>query len=469
MPSPRVGLDERRLRGTLIAASIMFLGVQIDFFALNMALPDMASDLGVSVADLQWVLSAYMIAVASTFIVMGRLGDILGRKRVLLVATALFGLASLAGGAAPNEIALIVARAVQGVGAAGMVTVGIATVTNAFPKARVGGAIGIVYTAGGVGSALGPLIGGLLTTFVSWRLVLLVNVPMTIVLAVMVIASVDESRDETVPKRIDYAGIALLAGGLVLATLGVDSAQEAGWISLETLVPIVVGVAMIAAFLLVEGRVRVPLVDLHVFRNHPFNVVTLAGAAAQLPWVGTIFLSAIYLQDVRDLSAAGAGAIFLPMSVGAAIAGYYSGRLGRFLPQQIMAGALVVGGIGVIAVGLIESWIPYALALLVTGLGAGLGFAYASVGTQTVVRPERAGEASGVVFTVIVSISAIVVATLSTLLARGTGGELATSPDLDGLIAALMASLGGISIVAGVITLLTGRITREEITEAQGG
>lgn len=169
------------------------------------------------------------------------------------------------------------------------------------------------------------------------------------------------------------------------------------------------------------------------------------------------------------MSAAAAGAIFLPMSVGAAIAGYYSGKLGRFLPQQMMAAALVVGGIGVIGLGLITPWVPYMIALLVTGLGAGLGFAYTSVGTQTVVRPERAGEACGVVFTVVVSFSAVVVATLSTILALGTGGEVATSAVLDDIIAALMVTLGGISIVAGVVTLLAVRITREELAELQQG
>jgi hypothetical protein len=134
-----------------------------------------------------------------------------------------------------------------------------------------------------------------------------------------------------------------------------------------------------------------------------------------------------------------------------------------------MAAALVVGGIGVIGLGLITPWVPYMIALLVTGLGAGLGFAYTSVGTQTVVRPERADEASGVVFTVVVSFWAVVVATLSTILALGTGGEVATSADLDDIIAALMVTLGGISIVAGVVTLLAVRITREERAELQQG
>lgn len=176
-------------------------------------------------------------------------------------------------------------------------------------------------------------MGGLLTTFVTWRLVLLINVPMMIVLAAMVIVFVEESRDETVSKQIDYRGIAVLAIGLFLATFGVDSAQSAGWVSASTLVPLAIGVLLIVAFFFVEKRARFPLVDLRLLRNRPFNLVTLAGAAAQLPWVGTIFLSPIHLQDVRGVSAAAAGAIFLPMSVGAAIAGYYSGKLGRFLPQ----------------------------------------------------------------------------------------------------------------------------------------
>lgn len=445
----------------------MLLAVQVDFFALNLALPDMAVDLDVTVADLQWVLSAYMIAVAASFIVAGRVGDIFGRKRILLVAATLFGVASLAGGLAPDEGVLIAARVIQGVGAAGMITVGIAAVTNAFPAERVGAAIGIVYTAGGVGSALGPLVGGVLTTFVSWRLVLLVNVPLMVVLIAIVMRSVDESRDESAPRRIDLPGLILIAAGLSLATFGVDSAQGEGWSSARTIAPIVAGVALVAAFVGVERRVRFPLVDLRLFRNHPFVVVMLAGGVAQLPWVGTIFLSAIYLQDVRGLSAATAGVVFLPLSVGAAVAGYYSGRLGRFLPQQVMMAALVVGGGAVIGLALIESWAPYLAMLLIVGLGAGLGFAYASVGTQTVVPPARAGEASGIVFTVLVSASALIVAAMSTVLSLGTDGRIATSPDLEDTIQPMLVWIGAISIAAGIATLVAGRVTRDEIDELQ--
>ncbi len=454
---------ERQLRGTLAAAALCFFALQVDFFALNLALSDIAADLDTTVPDLQWVLSGYMTSVACTFIATGRLGDIFGRRLVLLAGVGTFGFASLVGGAAPNETVLIVARLLQGVGAAAMFTVGIASVTNTFPRERLQAALGIVFAAGGVGSALGPVVGGALTEVTTWRMVLWVNVPIAIVIFVLTAMSVPESRDETVPRRIDVAGLALITGGLLLAIFGIDSAQEHGWGSALVIVPVAVGALAIVIFALVEARMRHPLIDLSLFRNRPFVVVSVAGGLASVPWTTTIFLGALLLQDGRGLSPAAAGAALLPLSAGAAVSGYYAGRLERFLPQWIFAGALILGGAGVVVLGLTDAWTPFLIALLAAGLGLGLGFAYASVGTQAVVRPQRAGAASGVSMTILVTTGAIAVAVASALLALGTDGAPQSSPDTDAVIGDLLVGIGILSIVIGALVPLFGRVRRDQM------
>ncbi len=456
-------VGERQLRGTLAAAALCFFALQVNFFALNLALSDIAADLDTTVTSLQWVLSGYMISVACTFIATGRLGDILGRRLMLLIGVAVFGLASLIGGAAPNETVLILARLLQGVGAAAMFTVGIASVTNTFPRARLQAAIGIVFAAGGLGSALGPVLGGVLTEFTTWRMVLWVNVPIAVAILLLTWTSVPESRDETAPRRIDVAGLALITGGLLLAIFGIDSAQDDGWASAVVIVPLAVGVLAVVAFVLVEARVGHPLIDLSLFRNRPFVVVSAAGGLASVPWTATIFLGALLLQDGRGLSSGAAGAALLPFSAAAAISGYYAGRLERFLPQWIFAAALILGGAGVVVLGLTSQWTPFLIGLFVAGLGLGLGFAYTSVGTQAVVRPQRAGAASGVSMTILVTTGAIAVAVASTLLARGTGGAPGVSPDTGEVIDALLIGVGTFSIAAGVLVPFVGRVTRDQM------
>jgi EmrB/QacA subfamily drug resistance transporter len=410
----------------LVAASLALFLVDLDFFALNLALPAIARDLGVSTTDLQWVISGYMLALGAFLIPGGRLGDILGRRRTLIGGIALFAGASTICGSVNSPDLVIVFRVVQGMGAAVIFPLCVAVVTNAFPEERRKRAIGYLYGLAAVAVAVGPFFGGFITSEISWRGVFLVNVPLGLAAIALVIWGIRESRDETVPGRIDLIGLVTVAIGIGAITFGVDAGADHGWGDPRVLGPLVGGLLLLAGFVFVEGRVRFPLIDLSLFRNLPYVAVTLLGMVGNVAFVVTTFTSAIYLQQVRDLSATEAGAIYLAASVSTAIAGPLSGRLAeRFNIPRLMATGMLVGAAALLVISFWLGYVVYALALLPFGFGYGLCWSLASVGTQTVVPTEKAGAASGVTLAIVIGTAglcvAIATAVIDGLVAGGSG------------------------------------------------
>ncbi|MEZ5078659.1 MAG: MFS transporter [Solirubrobacterales bacterium] len=433
--------------------------VQLDFFALNLALPDMASELEVTVDDLQWVISGYMLALAAFLIPAGRVGDLLGRKRVLLAGLMIFGGSSFVGGLAPTADVVIAARIVQGVGAAILFPLAIAVVTNAFPPEQQMRAIGNIYGLSALGAALGPFVGGGLTELIDWRAVLLINVPITLAAVVLVVRAVTESRDETVPRSIDLPGLLLIALGVAAVTFAVDQAVDWGWLSAGTLGLIAAGLLLIALFVRRERVARHPLVDLSLFRNRPYVGVTLLGAAANVSFVCATFGGTLYLQSVEGYSPADAGVIFLAASIPLALAGPLSGRIGeRFdIPRSMLAAC----GFG--AAGLLLLWTGPGLAGILAafalyGGGYGFGWSMASVGTQVTVPPERAGLASGVTLAVLVGLGGLAIATLSTLTVADAGSAASLGSALE--TAFLAIAIGSVLIAAAVLPIAYERSGR---------
>jgi EmrB/QacA subfamily drug resistance transporter len=418
---------EVRLRMVLAATAMAMFATNLDFFALNLAIPGLARELDVSTTDMQWAISGYMLALGSFLIPGGRLGDILGRRRMLIIGTTIFGLSSLAGGLAPSAGFLIGARLVQGIGAAILFPLAIAVVTNTFPEERRKRAIGNLYGLAAAATAVGPFVGGGLTEALSWRWVLLINVPVAAIAIVLMVRSVPESRDETVPREIDFGGLAAVALGIGAITFAVDRGDAWGWGSGRTIGLFAIGLALLLGFVAIERRTRFPLVDLALFRNRRFVAITLLGMIANIAFVVTTFATTLYLQDVRGYSPLEGGLIFLSASLMQAVAGPLSGRLAeRFNIPRTMLVAILVGALGllVIAAGLGIGII--AAALVVFGLGYGLCWAILSVGTQSVVPTDRAGEASGVSLSIVIGMAGLgvaVVASLIEVIAGGGTGE----------------------------------------------
>jgi EmrB/QacA subfamily drug resistance transporter len=412
-------MDERRLRLLLAAASISLFVVQLDYFVVNLALPRMASDFDVSTSDLQWVISGNMLAVASLLIFGGRVGDIFGRRLALLVGLAGFAAAALVCGLAPDAGVVIGFRIVQGAASALIFPVVISVLSNAFPEEHRGKAIGFAYGIAAVGSALGPLIGGGLTEALSWRWVFFALVLLAGVAFVLVLTSVSESRDETVPRHLDVPGVVTVSLGVAAVTFAVDRAQTWGWIAGKTLAVFGAGVGLLLVFGAIERRARWPLVELSLFRNRPFDLVVAGCTVANVAFAVMVYSATIYLQEVRGLSPIVAGVVFLAPALGAALGGPLAPRLGaRMPPRLVSAAANGVGGLGVLGLALLgdNSWVLYLSMFAVAGVGLGVGWAFASVGTQAVVRKERAGEASGVTLTLVVGVAGLAVASAASAL-----------------------------------------------------
>jgi EmrB/QacA subfamily drug resistance transporter len=429
--------------------------IQLDFFSMQAALPQMAVDLDTSIDSLQWVISGYMLSLAASFIAGGRLADIFGRRTWLIVGAVVFGLCSLIGGAAPNDAVVIGARVLQGVGGAILFTVSVAVVTNAFPAASVQRAVGLVFGISALGQALGPLAGGFFTELVSWRWVLWINVPVCLAIVALALSSVEDSRDVSV-NRVDWAGVVLVAMSIGLFTFAIDQAPDWGWGSARTLGAIAISVGLFVAFIVVEGRVRQPLVDLGLFRNREFSVMAAAGTAGNVAIVVAIFISMIYLQTERGFSPLGAGFAFLAFSAGVAIASQLSGHLERFASWAVMVSALVAGGVGAIVMGVtVDHSVVFFTASVVAGFGLGLSFSYANVVTQSLVPPAQAGAASGVLMTLMVGVGGVGVAAAAAV--ANTAVQQGAGASLDDTITAILVVVGALAIVCAPLVWLMSR------------
>jgi EmrB/QacA subfamily drug resistance transporter len=453
-----------RGRWLVAAVSMALFCVQIDYFAMNLALPRMAADFGSTPTDLQWIVSVYMLTLGALMVPAGRAGDIFGRKRTTLVGIGLFGLASALCALAPSVEALVAFRAMQGVGAALIFPVSVSVLTNAFPPAQSSRMIGLAYGIAGLGNAAGPLIGGLLTQTVGWRWIFWLNIPLTLACILIGAVSMAESRDSSVPRRIDVTGLALFSAGIGLFTLTFDRAPTWGWMSVTTGGALAGAVALLAVFVLVEQRVRFPLIDLSLARNVKFTVLVAAGTIANVAYVVAIFLSTVYLQVVRGLDPMMAGLVFLGPSAGAAVGGVVSGRLAAGHPVRVMGATSVIAACCLALLAAARGWPVYLLALTACGFTLGLVYAFTTVATQTVVRPQRAGEAAGIALTSMITLGGVGVAVSGTLLETLGRNGIATGDGIDLILAVLAAAL----LPAGVLVFGIARRATEGASEATG-
>ncbi|MCW3006439.1 MAG: major facilitator superfamily 1 [Solirubrobacterales bacterium] len=447
--------------GIIAAVALAIFCTDVDFFALNLALPATARSLGVTTTDLQWAVTIYQLTLASLLIPAGRLGDLLGRRRVLLTGIAIFGLASLLCGAAQSATMLVCFRFVQGAGAALLFPVGIAVVSNAFASAARGRAIGNVYAIGAIGTAVGPFVGGLLTDTLSWRWVFFFNVPFALAAFLITLRQVPESRDGAA-ERVDTTGLACVVAGIAAVTVAIDRGSDWGWLSATTLLVAAGGIALLGAFVAVERRVRFPLVDLSLFRNAPYVTITLAGAAGNIGTCLMLFLASIYLQQVRDLSPLVAGVVFLAPAIANAAGGVVAGRLGErgTPPRLVMGAALALGAVALALLAFVTAWPAYVAAFALAGFGLGTTWSYTSVGTQAVVPEAMAGGASGVTLAIVVGLGGLSVAVGATLLEVLTGGGASAAT----AIHRLFAGLAVLALLSAAAMLATGRAPRDRTT-----
>ncbi len=441
----------------IAACAIAMLIVQMDWFALNLALPAIARHFDVPATDLQWVVSGYMLSIGALMVTAGRLADIFGRRRIIVIGLTVFGVVSFLCGIATTEVWLIVARVVHGVGAALIFPVAIAIVSSTFSGARQARAIGVVLGVSAIGQALGPFVGGTFAQYLDWRGVFFINIPFCIVAIVLMLRYVKESRDETADRHIDIPGMLAVTAGLVCISLAFDRGEAWGWGSVRTIGTLAAGFALLVLFVAIERRVRSPLVDLALFRNRAFDAIVLAGALSNVVFCFVAVFSALYLQGARGMSPFASGLVFLALSAGAGSASYYSGRLAeRYPADRLMAAGMVISAIGIVGLTSVESLWLYTPLFMVTGVGLGLGWALASVATQAVVPPAFVGAASGITLTSLVLLGAVGVAIGAAVLEILAGSAAAASSDARAINIVLRAG-AGLAVVGAVALLAFGR------------
>ena len=441
----------------ILACAISMLIVQMDWFALNLAIPAIAEHFNVPSTDLQWVVSGYMLSIGALMVTAGRLADIFGRRLVIVIGLAIFGVVSFICGTAPGELYLIVARVVHGVGAALIFPVSIAVVSSTFSGARQARAIGVVLGVSALGQALGPFVGGAFSEYLSWRGVFFINIPFCIAAIYLMLRYVKESRDEKADGHVDIPGMLTITGGLVCISLAFDRGEAWGWTSAATLGTFVAGVVLLVLFVIIEGRVKLPLVSLALFRNRGFDAVVIAGSLSNVVFCLVAVFSALYLQQARGMSPFNCGLVFLALSAGAGGASFYSGRLAEKFPaDRLMAIGMLISAAGIVGLTSVTSLWLYTPLFLVTGVGLGLSWALTQVATQAVVPLEYVGAASGVTLTALVMLGAVSVAIAAAVLEILAGSPQAAGSDASAINIVLRAG-AALAFAGAVALLLFGR------------
>lgn len=426
-------------RWALLAMSVGVFCIQLDSFALNLALPQIGRDIHAGGDSLQWVISAYLLSTGTLMLGAGRLGDLFGRRRLLVLGLALFGTSSLVCALAPTLPVLVGARVAQGAGAAMIMPVGLSLLTNVYPSELRGRATGRALGIGGIATACGPFIGGALTEAVSWRAVFWLNVPLAVLGAVWA-SRTAESYDTSTHRSVDWGGLFTATAALAALAFVVDRGRHWQWpVSLAGLVVVA---ALLTWFVWQERKAASPLVELTLFRNGPYVALTLAGGVANAATVMFLFVVPLTLQGQWDLSVALAGTAFLVPALAMALAGPLAGRVAPPAAVRVMTICLGMGAVVLACLAWASSLVVYLIAATVGGVVLGTANSLTLIATQGVIRPERAGEASGVTKTIITVAAGLGVALAGAVSDQnhGVGAEAASDTALQATALGCMAA-----------------------------
>jgi MFS family permease len=442
----------------LVLCSALFLDA-LDVSMVGVALPSIAADLDLSNGTLQWVISAYVLGFGGFLLLGGRAADLLGRRRVFLIALAIFAVASGLGALVDDGWLLIATRFIKGVSAAFTVPAGLSIITTSFAEGPARNRAISIYTAtGATGFSLGLVIGGLMTE-VGWRWALLLPVPVAVVTLIAAIALVPDGGRPSIARRaFDLAGAATLTAGMLLLVFTVVEAPDAGWASARTLGSLAAVAALLGGFVAIERRTEQPLVRLGILRSARLVRAGVGAMSLFGGWVGFQFIATLYMQQARGWSPLETGLAILP---GGLMVALIAPRLGPAI-TRIGTGPLISAGLlsTVAAYALflpigIDS--PYAAAILPTMLLGGLGFALAygplNVAATSGIAPEEQGLAGGILNTSFQLGGALVLAVTTAVNEAFTGPTGSPEDLLDGFVPAVVVSLVAATLGFLAVTL----------------
>jgi EmrB/QacA subfamily drug resistance transporter len=373
------------------AGSFLFL---LDTTIVTVALPRIGADLTASVGQLQWVPDIYTLVLAVLMLAVGSLADRWGLRRVFVAGLAVFGLASLACGLAPDIGTLIAARGVQAIGGAALAVTGFALLAAGYDGRDRGTAISVFFAVNGLGAAAGPLVGGVLTEYFGWAAIFFVNVPLALGTAVFVRRVL---RPDTPARRgrFDLAGAVWFAIGAASLVHGLTLGGSGRWTSPMTVGALVVSVVGFAGFVVVERRRAEPLLELRLFRDGGFTTLVACAAASTLTFAALVYVS-LWLQTERSLGPVAAGLTLAPLAVASFLTSTFAGKvLHRFPPRVLLGAGVLLGALGC----LLQLGLTVPAGLAVTGIGVGIAGPAMGAAIAAAAPPGRAGMAAGILTT----------------------------------------------------------------------
>ena len=462
----------RKWRALTIVCVAIFM-LLLDITVVNVALPDIQKELHTSFTDLQWVVDAYALMLATVMLIAGTLGDWLGRKRVFLAGTAFFTAASAACGAAQSPLFLEIARGAQGIGGAVMFAVSLAIVAQEFHGPERGTAFGIWGATIGAAVAIGPLVGGALTEWAGWRWIFFVNVPIGAFCILLGLRVLHESRDES-HKGFDLPGFVTLTGGLFALVLGLLRGNDWGWSSARIVALFAIAVALLVLFCVLQLTRANAMLDLRLFRKPAFTGAQIVAFTVSAGMFSQFLYLTLYLQNVLHYSPIGAGLRFLPVSLPSFVVSPIAGRLSGRIPIRLLFGiGLALVGLAVLlmyGIDVRDSWTTLLAGFVLAGIGIGIVNAPLASAAVSVVDPRRAGMAAGInntfrqvgIATGIAALGAILQSRAGRAAASGHGDP---ARYIDGLNAILLVS--AIVLFAGAVLGLALVRTRDFVTSEQ--
>jgi EmrB/QacA subfamily drug resistance transporter len=464
---------ENRKWWTLLAVSFGLFMIMLDNTVVNVALPSIQRDLKVSISQLEWVINAYFLTFAVLMLTGGKLADLYGRRLIFIVGLVVFTASSLACGLSTSGDMLIAARAVQGVGAAMMNPATLSIITATFPPRQRGMAMGIWVGVSAMALALGPITGGLLAEHAHWSWIFFINVPIGLVAIGVARFVIKESKDTSAEQRLDVLGLITSGTALFALTYALIEAIQKGWTSAEILALFAVSAIGFGAFILVELRQRLPMLDLSLFRNPTFAGANSTMLLVALAMFGVFFFNSLFFQNILGYSPVQAGAAFLPMTLCIIFVAPVAGKLSDHVGSRWLMGAgMTLVGASLLLFAQLDQassfWNAFP-ALLVGGAGMALAMTPTTAAAMSSVPVDKAGVGSAVLNSMRQVGGALGVAVMGAIL----GSYISVGPldprwpgqFVNGFQAALHVA-AGIAFIAAIVAVVTVRKVRHREAEA---
>lgn len=388
----------------LVLLAVSQLILALDYTIIFVALPSLGTELGFSALHLQWVVSAYSLVYGGFLLIGGRLSDLLGRRRMFMIAMGLFGLGSLLGGLADSQSLLIIARGLQGLGGALLSPATLSLIMSNFEEGQERNrAMGIWAAMGGVGLSLGLLLGGLLTSYIGWESTFFVNVPIAVLVLILAPIALKESRSSSRSRHFDVAGSLSVTAGMLLIVYYLIQSPVDGWLNSRTIIPGVIGIVLLILFVIIETRTREPLIPFRLFRLRSLTGAALTATIFSASFGTLYYFLTLYTQEVLHYTAVQSGLSFLPLTLSALL----GAKLINKMISTIGVAGTIAGGMGLGAIGFMlltglsetgSAWgiIP---GMVIIGLGQAFVFTTMYIAGSSNIHMNEQGLASSIVST----------------------------------------------------------------------